>query len=517
MDCENHFEFCVKCRYLRVLIASKNINVMVLKKIRRSFSRVTWITLLIVCLGTPICLMYLADHRLRHPKSVVPIEARIRIHGVEKSDTKAAVLIRNVSVAIDVPGEAAFNNNGRLGFNHVYYDIKESPQQFVRWFQKRHAQCNGKFIGYANEVAIFHDVILDKSKCNGRRGGENFTSLWNQREDDEYYKFTPGFLQVNCTKLPQYRFTDNSHVNSWMKGLQATQGGPQDVDRYERAAWIGVTRYEYVNMYHTMTDWYNAFFVMTFFNLTQQQTNILLIDGHPWGSLDPVWATLFNSSVRLGEFPERTKFHSFITGHLGYSSPLFRGLHNIDTTKVALLEEFREFFLSSYGLPTDRPLNCNSLSLLFIWRRPYLAHPRNPSGDVHRKVKNEDEIMKSVQERFPHFRLNGIQTDALSMREQLRFVSESDILIGMHGAGLSLCLMLPKYGALLEFMPKYINPSFKKHFVGMATWRGIIYERWVNSDNKLEFDDHYTRIPPDVVIQHIESIQEKMCKKTGLW
>ena len=183
---------------------------------------------------------------------------------------------------------------------------------------------------------------------------------------------------------------------------------------------------------------------------------------------------------------------------------------------MALLEEFREFFLSSYGLPTDRPLNCSSLSLLFIWRRPYLAHPRNPSGDVHRKVKNEDEIMKSVEERFPHLRLNGIQTDALSMREQLRFASESDILIGMHGAGLSLCLMLPKYGALLEFMPKYINPSFKKHFVGMATWRGIIFERWVNSDNKLEFDDHYTRIPPDVVIQHIESIQGKMCKKADM-
>ena len=225
-----------------------------------------------------------------------------RNHEVEKSVNETAVLVRNVSVAIDVPGEADFNNNWVFGFNRVYYDIKKWPQQFVRWFQKSHAQCNGKFIGYANEVAIFHDVILDMSKCIGCRGGENFTSLWNQREDDEYYKFTPGFLQVNCIKLPQYRFTDNSHVNSWMKGLQAAQRKSQDVGvgRYERAAWIGVTRYEYVNMYHTMTDWYNAFFVMTFFNLTQQQTNILLIDGHPWGSLDPVWATLFNSSVRLG-------------------------------------------------------------------------------------------------------------------------------------------------------------------------------------------------------------------------
>ena len=280
---------------------------MVLRKIRRLFPCQKRMLLMDLCiflvLATPIVLIYIAINVPRHSKFIVPIDARIRNSDVEKSGRETAVLVQNVSFALKMPGEIAFNNNRRFGFNRVYYDIKKPPQQFVRWFQKSHAQCNGKFVGYANEVAIFHDVILDKSKCNGRRGGENFTLLWKQREDDEYYKFTPGFLQMNCTKLPQYKFTDNSHVNSWMKALQATQGGLQDVDRYERAAWIGVTRYEYVNMYHTMTDWYNAFFVMTFFNLTQQQTNILLIDGHPWGSLDPVWATLFNSSVRLGEFP----------------------------------------------------------------------------------------------------------------------------------------------------------------------------------------------------------------------
>ena len=59
---------------------------------------------------------------------------------------------------------------------------------------------------------------------------------------------------------------------------------------------IAITRYEYVNMYHTMTEIYNAFLIMEFFNQTQSSTNILIVDGHPSGTLDDVWKTLFNSS-----------------------------------------------------------------------------------------------------------------------------------------------------------------------------------------------------------------------------
>ena len=56
---------------------------------------------------------------------------------------------------------------------------------------------------------------------------------------------------------------------------------------------IAVTRYEYANLFHTMTDWYNAFYVMKVFNKTPQDVKILLIDGHPKSQLDVTWNTLF--------------------------------------------------------------------------------------------------------------------------------------------------------------------------------------------------------------------------------
>ena len=88
-----------------------------------------------------------------------------------------------------------------------------------------------------------------------------------------------------CTNAPIFQVIRNaSHLPS--------------VNRHTSSAVMAVTRYEYVNLFHTMTDWYNTFLAMTFLNLTQQETNILLVDGHPAGGLDTVWSTLFNSTTR---------------------------------------------------------------------------------------------------------------------------------------------------------------------------------------------------------------------------
>ena len=387
--------------------------------------------------------------------------------------------------------------------------IKLLLQIFHQWKETKQVDCGGKFEGYGREVALFRDVIMDTSRAEGRPGGEDFTLLWNQKENDEYYKFSLGFLEMNCKHVPKYVFSYGNHVSQWMNALIVSQS--RHFDRQENTYWIGVTRYEYVNLYHTMTDWFNAFFVMTLFNLTRKNTNILIIDGHPSGSLDSVWGVIFNSTLRIGQLPKRTLFKTFIAGMIGYHSLIFTNAAHLKEDPVPILEEFRDFFLSSYDLSPNRVLNCSSLSLLIIWRRPYLAHPRNPSGDVHRKVKNEQEVMDKLKLHFPHFRLHGIQADSLSMREQLRYVSDSDVLIGMHGAGLTLCLMLPRHGALLEFMPNYVIPSFKTHFKGIAKQRGLIYRQWINHDPNNEFEDHFTRLPPDMVIGQVKGIYGAMC------
>jgi len=55
---------------------------------------------------------------------------------------------------------------------------------------------------------------------------------------------------------------------------------------------VALTRNEYANLYHTVSDWYNVFLLTQFFNVTQP-AHVLLVDAHPAGPLDDAWNVLF--------------------------------------------------------------------------------------------------------------------------------------------------------------------------------------------------------------------------------
>ena len=55
---------------------------------------------------------------------------------------------------------------------------------------------------------------------------------------------------------------------------------------------VALTRSEYANLYHTVSDWYNVFLLTQFFNVTKP-ARVLFVDAHPAGPLDDAWHELF--------------------------------------------------------------------------------------------------------------------------------------------------------------------------------------------------------------------------------
>ena len=283
-----------------------------------------------------------------------------------------------------------------------------------------------------------------------------------------------------------------------------------NIDAYQFDEFtIAVQRYEYVNLYHTMTDWYNAFLVMQFFGRSPQQTIILIFDSHPYGSLDPVWPQLFNATFRLSELPPKTRFQRMVWNVVGYNSPMITERQN-----PPLFEEFRSFFLSSFDIDSNRTVDCANLSALFIWRRDYVAHPRNPSGFVQRKIRNEVKLMQYVRKKIPNISARGVQIDAMPMRDQLRLVINADILVGVLGAGLTHAVFLSRGGGLLELAPKF---SVTEHFEAIASYRQLVYLRCIYNDTMLDKDNTshgLVTIPPDVVTACIRRIHKQMCSNS---
>ncbi|KAL4237441.1 hypothetical protein ACF0H5_002158 [Mactra antiquata] len=366
--------------------------------------------------------------------------------------------------------------------------------------------CNDNFIGYKNKFAKLANVVIDPKFGEGRQGGENISDVLNQSEESEYYKLKPGFFQTPCRNSIVYDFGGRSYLNDWIKAIRPYEN-EMTKSYKEVTEWtIALQRHEYVNMYHTMTDWFNTYLVTKVFHLDPKNVTILWIDGHPDGGLDSVWRTIFGKVVRIGEIREPVKFSNMIWGIVGYDSLI----EDHFSQEVPYLEDFRTLFLSSFGVTIDDQLDCDKLNVLLIWRRDYVAHPRNPSGSVARKIKNEDELFETMTEVFEGHNVKAMQIDLLPMSEQLSITSKTDILIGMHGAGLSHSLFLPRHAGLIEMFPIY-HPNQNMHFKAMATWRHLYYSEWSNYDPSNELENYYTIVDVESVTLLAQEMRTKMC------
>lgn len=133
---------------------------------------------------------------------------------------------------------------------------------------------------------------------------------------------------------------------------------------------------------------------------------------------------------------------------------------------------------------------------------------------MSRKIQNEDELLINARKLLAGDKHNvrGVQVDLYSMEQQLRWISDTDILVGMHGAGLTHALFLPKHAGVIEFYPTYWSDT-NAHFRSIARWRKLKYMKWQNSDTNNELDNCYTRIPVNIAVDMLKEMKQQLCPK----
>ena len=301
------------------------------------------------------------------------------------------------------------------------------------------------FITYDfNKFAHVKDVVVDRKYSRGRKGGENVEDVMNQSEQSEYYVIKRVFFKFVCPELEKHNMDFNMiemtwkhHLKDWYKGIQHLQNENEmstllsHVLTTEHTFTIAVTRYEYANLFHTMTDWYNAFYVIRVFNKAPKDVKILLIDGHPKSQLDVTWKTLFHSIEFIGhQTMSQIKYSELVWNIVGYESAFSKNLLSGGSPPLPP-QEFSNFFLHAHGINPIHQQNIKKLNILFLWRRDYLAHPRQTSSfkksnvTIQRKVFNEEEIFGAVKTSFSQHTVHGVQLDLLTMKQQLEILGRS--------------------------------------------------------------------------------------------
>lgn len=377
--------------------------------------------------------------------------------------------------------------------NFILKEYKRKNQKkldIVSWLQIKQSFCGGSFSGFGHQFAVLKDVVITP-------------------HEEIFY--------IKCPDLStlKYHFEsgkEGTHLNRWLRNIKSSDArvlSEKEPVRLKQFT-VAVKRYEYANLYHTMTDWYNVFLVSKAVNQSLDHVTVLLFDDLAKGYMDDTWKLLFGEVIQLPLLNKEVFVETLAWNILGYESPInYHGL-----TSLPFIEEFSEVFLRKHRITTVKRLDCQNMTMFFLWRKDYVSHPGNQEGVIKRKFENENEMIRTLQDSFPMAHVRGDNFDRLTFAEQLKIVSSTDILISMHGAGLSHILFMPPHSAVLELFPNYkVKFTGLIHFEAMARWRGIHYSSYQSLNPSNERDNWKTYIPPLVLLYKVRSLYNKMCSE----
>ena len=373
-----------------------------------------------------------------------------------------------------------------------------AARHFRRLRRRSRATEDGRLTTFAGQLAVLRDVVVDFARCAGRAGGEPLEGLGWIDKDDEEYRFEPGFLRLPGTQMPTIPWRQPRLDRPQLQAILAALANDGDVGAApaDPTPHLLVLRYEYATVFHVITDWYNVFLAQRFFGL--RAARVILADGHPATPLDEGWRVLFGDVRRIASFERRPhRLQTLVLPTLGWDSPML----DFDAWALPLAEDFRRFVLEAHGLAADAPRPSGALRVTLVVREDYRATARSAPGTVERKFANAPELVKAL-DATPGIAARAVALEELGLRDQLRLALESDVLVGMHGAGLVHALFLPPWAGVVELYPASRSTRLR-HFRRLAAWRGLAYRRWRNRDPAREHPEHRTEIPPALLVDEV--------------
>ena len=325
----------------------------------------------------------------------------------------------------------------------------------------------------------FHNLLIDLSRVKSVAfggeplvGNDNDTEtrkVMGQSEYDEYFSYDHGAFQLftdRTTTFPTSSFSF-AYMNDVLRSLQIVDFmNPNatldwNCTRYFPGATLLINRYEYVNLFHTTSDWWNAWSIYRYFRQDEvADPAVIFLDAHPLGNLDSVWNTLFGTSVHLRRLHDtnmteqtaRLCFERVLTVPGGYVShlwpePLPKGGTD-DNETYEMMPHFVDFVLEKLNLTQVHKIPGN---VVMIDRKPYLAHPRSTFIDK-RSLDNLPEVADVLLQNVTNVTsVRILQLHNMSFREQVQVVREAEVLVGVHGAGLSHLIFMDKETHVIEF------------------------------------------------------------------
>lgn len=239
------------------------------------------------------------------------------------------------------------------------------------------------------------------------------------------------------------------------------------------------------NLYHYLSSFLNLYATLHLNNKFSDDNQIIIWDNQlPRSKFDTLWKAFTRNPLKsITDFEnKRVCFKKFVftlmprmVDGLFYNTKLTPGC-----SKSGLFDAFNKHVLHKLKISQDIKNNIlhNSTSCGVIEKIKITFSIRSTP---HRRILNQEELAAAIEQESNHFLVQLVDFQKQNFLDQLKIVHNTDILIGIHGAGLAHTLFLPDWAVLYE-----LHACQDNCYHDLARLRGVSYIS-PNDDEKNKF------------------------------
>ncbi|XP_038054363.1 EGF domain-specific O-linked N-acetylglucosamine transferase-like [Patiria miniata] len=227
-----------------------------------------------------------------------------------------------------------------------------------------------------------------------------------------------------------------------------------------------------INLFHHFCDFVNLYITQHLMNDFSLNSTIVMWDMSNMRYIDlfqDTWAAFSNRPIaRLNDWSGKKV--CFRDAVCALPPRMIRGFfYNMpvipDTYGSSLMRSFSQHVLHRLGIQQKGPLKTGKVRVTILDRKA-----------AHRNIVNQKELVEALRE-DPSYEVQVVvYNHSLTFLQQIEITHNSDIFIGMHGAGLTHLLFLPDWAAIFEVC----NCEDKHCYEDLANLRGVHYMTWEN-------------------------------------
>ncbi|KAI3389910.1 hypothetical protein SNEBB_004964 [Seison nebaliae] len=307
---------------------------------------------------------------------------------------------------------------------------------------------------------------------------------------DEFYRYGIMKMFMNCIDIDKQQLKVSEYhpfyLQTWVheyqnihlvKGLQQIEDYGCDMILKGRTIFVKLDIG--TNMFHQFCDFVNLYASLHLWNIWSKNVRYIL-----WDTSNRDYATFFGSVWTafssypleyLREFDEKRicienayfPLLSRMPSGLYYNMPLVDKCYH-----SSMIRSFSDFILHHFHI--TRTIRETKIRVTIINRETEF-----------RRILNVDEIVEELNKYSSKLNVVVVTfNSSVNFQKQLQIIKNTDLLVGIHGAGLTHIFFLPKWAGVFELYDCEDSDCYKN----IARISGIYYQSWKKKD-KMSAED----------------------------